>query len=236
MIPPFNDHPLIQEYNRIKKYFRRHETSASRRRIHRFRRYARSIGVLEHRLAFDITGSLNFGMSTERSDVDLVLYLECVDHDSEECSSDSCANFRDMEQAIRRELLEGDVQEPYEIQVIDCINLTLLNRALEGRTTDTSVLLRFAFYRSVCRAVNARILRPYQTRLHRDAALVAELKPDLFAIFDNLARSSRHHLSLNKYRERLADSGVPVSPDIQLRIREHLQQYQEQRDSTDTSR
>ncbi len=229
MIPPFNDHPLIQEYNRIKAYFRRHESAASRARIHRFRSYARAVGMRSQRIAFDITGSLNFGMSEERSDVDLVLYLECGHHGAEECSLDTCSHFRETEQRIRAELDTGDSEAHYDIQVIDCINLASLERALDNREIEASVLLRFAFYRSVCRAVNARLLRPYQERLRQDPELVRLLRPELFAIFDTLTRSSRHQLSLKKYRERLADRGVGIPSEIHERIRGHLQEYETQR-------
>ena len=235
MIPPFNDHPLIQEYNGIKKYFRQYETPASRRRIRRFRGYSSLVGLRELRVAFDITGSLNFGMSTDRSDVDLVLYLECGEHGLEECSSANCERFRRIERLIREETRPGEAQEQYDIQIIDTINLTLLDRALRGPALDSTILIRFAFYRSVCRAVNARLLRPYQERLLEDVDLVAELRPELFSIFDSLAQSSRHQLSLYKYRERLADSGVSVSTEIQERIRGHLQQYQDHRAQGETS-
>lgn len=228
MIPPFNDHPLIRQYNEIKKYFRQHENDVSRRRIRQFRGYARMVGVGQTNIAFDITGSLNFGISTDRSDVDLVLYLECPQHAGGDCERDTCSLYRETERIIVEDLAGDKHSERYDVQIIDCINLCTLEQELLAPTEDCTALVRFAFYRSVCRAVNARLLRPLVQKVRSDPELVARLKPELFAIFDELSRSMQHQLSMAKYRERLLESGIPVPPEIQSRIREHLQQYEQQ--------
>lgn len=220
MIPPFADHPLIREFNEIKKYFRRHETSESRSRLRQFRNYARDIKASGGDVAFDFVGSQNFGQATRTSDADVVIYLRCADP-----CEDSCPNSCVGHAAIHRRLIQAlrsDKQAgAYDVQVIDTINLTELDQALTRGEVDSHVLLRFAFYRSICRAVNIALLRPYQTRLMENRALIESMQPQLRELFDGLCSSSKHHLSFNKYQERLAQMGIQIPGIMRAIIRRH---------------
>jgi hypothetical protein len=68
---PFENHPLIKEFNEIKRYFRKHETPISKKRIGDFYRFSKIINQLGYEVAFDFVGSLNFGITEPYSDVDL---------------------------------------------------------------------------------------------------------------------------------------------------------------------
>ena len=222
MIPPFANHPLVQQFNEIKKYFRQHETDDSRSRMREFRHYARVIDLAGVEVAFDFVGSINFGQATAGSDVDIVMYLRC-ENSHDECTLRECRPFLEVENLLLRTLVQAYARTPYEVQIIDCINLNLLEKELERGDPASSVLIRFAFYRSVCRLVNARLMRPYQRRLHRDKQLIEGMKPHVFAIFDSLSRNQQHNLSMRKYQERLKEGGVRLPASIQARILAHFE-------------
>jgi hypothetical protein len=223
MIPPFADHPLIREFNEIKRYFRSHETAESRSRLLQFRRYTRRISESGFDVAFDFVGSINFGQAISGSDVDIVMYLRCPGACEERCPG-SCESHRaaqaELVNTLRSEYSAGDA-EAYEVQVIDTINLTDLERALGQGDADSYVLLRFAFYRSICRPVNVKILRPYQNRLVQDQELIKTMRPRLRDLFDGLCATSKHHLSFNKYQERLAQMGIQLPGIMRAIIRRH---------------
>lgn len=221
MIPPFSRHPLVRQYNDLKRYFRRYETWATRSRIRDFRMFARIIDQAGIPVAFDFLGSVNFGVATQASDVDLVVYIYCDDSD-DECSPETCYNRRYVEHLLLRTLIREYSAIPYEVQTVDCVNLRHLDLELEKADPNSEVLLKFAFYRSICRCVNARLLQPYQKRLMENHKLVEELQPALWTIFDGLSRSSSHSWSLRKYRERVEDIGVRLPEPIIQRIQEHL--------------
>ncbi|HMU84493.1 MAG TPA: hypothetical protein PKE49_05885 [Leptospiraceae bacterium] len=224
MIPPFQDHPLVEEFNELKKYFRQHETEASRRRIKQFRSFARVIAEAGLPVGFDVMGSVNFGLATENSDVDLVLYVVCEDGYEGECPSPHCRTQQYVENLLIHTWIRGISDSPYPVQVVDCINLNLLKRDLEKGDPESSCLLRFAFYRSVCRGVNARLLRPYHKALLENQELVEKMKPYLWTLFDELVKSSKHNYSLMKYQDRLSQLGIGIPQSILGRIRGHLDQ------------
>ncbi|MCR9141460.1 MAG: hypothetical protein NXI24_04350 [bacterium] len=225
MIPPFADHPLIREFNEIKRYFRSHETKESRSRLLQFRNYTRRISESGFDVAFDFVGSINFGQAISASDVDIVMYLRCPGPCGERCPG-ICNSHQgaqaELVSTLKNESTASNTRV-YDVQVIDTINLTDLERALEEGDADSYVLLRFAFYRSICRPVNVKILRPYQKRLVEDQKLIETMRPRLRDLFDGLCATSKHHLSFNKYQERLAQMGIQI-PGIMRAI---IRRYQE---------
>lgn len=224
MIPPFAGHPLIQQFNELKKYFRRHETGPSRARVKDFRQFAKIMNSAGLPIAFDFLGSVNFGLATQSSDVDIVLYLRCEDENDEDCEPGRCRTRSYVEHLLLRTLVREFSPQPYDVQVVDCINLGRLEKALRDSDGDSPALLKFSFYRSICRSVNARLLRPYQLRLQENTALLESLRPNLYILFDGLTKSSRHTWSLQKYQDRLKDLGVRIPDSMINRIREHLEQ------------
>jgi len=223
MIPPFADHPLVSEFNDLKKYFRRHETQASRKRILQFRAFSRVIAEAGLPVGFDVMGSVNFGLAMESSDVDLVLYITCEDGYDGECPSPKCRTQQHVENLLIHTWIRGISEAPYPVQIVDCINLNLLRRDLERGDPESPVLLRFAFYRSVCRGVNARLLRPFQDTLVANQELVRKMQPYLWTLFDELLKSSKHNYSLHKYQERLHQLGIRIPGSMMERIRGHLE-------------
>ena len=223
MQPPFQKHPLIKEFNELKRYFRNHETSATRERVKDFRGFAWEISKAVGPVAFDFLGSLNFGQATHISDVDMIVYLRCDDGYGGECLSPHCPVMNRVHSLLLKCMMEKYTRLPCEIDMVDCINLNLLERELNGDVRDTQVLLRFAFYRSVGRSVNAGLIRPFQKRLEENQDLLEEMYPDIQFIIESLVHSSRHNWSFKKYQQRIESEGVEIPPPIMQRIRAHLE-------------
>lgn len=224
MRAPFASHPLIRQFNQLKKYFRNYETSVSRDRVREFHQLAISLKNQGLEVAFDFLGSVNFGQATRISDVDLVIYLHCREDESSHCDLRTCDHIRRVEQIMLRELLEKYTFKPYDIDIVDCINLAQLKSEIERADRDSPVLLRFAFYRSVCRLVNAPLIRPYQSLLEKNNQLVADMFPDIKIILENLVQSSKHNWSFKKYESRMLEVGIHIPAPILQKIQEHLEQ------------
>lgn len=232
MKPPFNDYPLIKEFNEIKHYFRNYETKVSKSRIHDFHRFARLLQQAGYDVAFDFVGSVNFGVAESGSDVDFVLYVRCEDSHQGDCDDHKCHTAFQIRNLILQTLMQEYVKEPYKTQVVDCINLNYLEKELQNPSQDSSVLFRFAFYRSICRGVNLRVLRPFHQALLQNQPLIAEMKSELDNVFQVLTRSMPHQLSFEKYRQRLGSSGIQIPLSLMHKIHAHLN-YQERRTKTD---
>lgn len=213
---------MIEDYNLIKRYFRNYETSHSKSRVRDFRKFARMIHEAGYVVAFDFVGSVNFGQADSNSDVDFVLYLACENDYTGECDENHCRTRFQIENLLIRTLIREYVVRPYEIQVVDCLNLKLLDAELERGDPMSPALFRFAFYRSICRCVNARVLKPYLNRLMANPRLVEGLRSELAAVFDGLNRWSPHSISFSKYRSRLQDLGVRIPDSMLEKIRSHL--------------
>lgn len=222
MISPFADNPLIREFNEIKDYFRSYETDDSINRVTDFRNFARLIEDAGYRVAFDFVGSVNFGLAEKASDVDFVLYIECENGYRGDCDAGMCHTRRQVESLLVTSLMKGQLRIPYQIQVVDCINLFHLADELDRADPESPVLFRFAFYRSICRNVNGRLMRQLQVKLMRNKELLTALQGQLDHVFGSFNRSSQHHLSFEKYRSRLQEVGADIPESMLDKIRMHL--------------
>lgn len=222
MKPPFAEHALIKQFNEIKRYFRTYETGVSRDRLRDFRRFARMLLHAGYDVAFDFVGSVNFGVAESASDVDFVLYIRCENGYTGDCDPKNCHTLPHIKNLILKRLMTEYVKEPYNTQVIDCINLGQLEIELQKPVPESSVAFRFAFYRSICRGVNLRVLRPYHRALLQNQALINAMQPELDNVFRGLTRSLPHQLSFEKYRVRLGSSGVHIPVSLMEKIRNHL--------------
>jgi len=222
MKPPFYSHPLIQQFNEIKQYFRSYETGVSRSRIHDFRRFARLLVDAGYEVAFDFVGSLNFGVAEQASDVDFILYVRCENGHTGECDIKNCPTVPQIEHLILTTLMQEYVKQPYKTQIIDCINLGQLEAELARPSADSSVLFRFAFYRSICRGVNLKLLRPFHRQLLEHQDIIDRMQPELDNVFKLLTRSLPHQMSFEKYKVRLGSTGVHIPLSLIRKIKNHL--------------
>jgi len=222
-IPGFRNNPIIKEFNGLKRFFRSHETNVSRQRIGDFKKFSEMLGNEE--VAFDLMGSVNFGQAKEYSDTDIVIYLRCEHR--EECDPASCPEVKLYRDIFMNTLVFEYKANPYSIQIVDCINLNQLDEDIKNKQANSLVLLRFGFYRSVCRGINRKLLRVYEDKLAQSPELCSMVEESLKECFSGLIRSSQHSYSFKKYVERMEEEGIKIPPTMAGKIQSYLSSNQE---------
>ncbi len=220
---PFDDHPLIRDFNEIKRYFRKHESNVSKSRIRDFYRFSKILNQLGYEVAFDFVGSLNFGVAEQYSDVDFILYFACEEHIQSVCNESICKNYNQLRFLILETLMKKYVKEPYSTQVVDTINLKQLELELnKKKNINHDIIFRFAFYRSICRGVNLKILKYYHEKLIQRKEILKEIEPYINDVIKKLNENIKHNLSFEKYRIRLNEKGIKIPYSIITKIKNHL--------------
>lgn len=218
---PFPENPVFERFLGLKDYFRRYSTKESIRRTKEIAKIARLIESSGDKISIDILGSVNFGMADEQSDVDIVMYLEC-DHEEEITRSNTpMAVF--YERLLLTTILHEITERPYRIQVVDFINLTRLKKAIVNQNYDDDILARFVFYRTICRGVNKRVIRPYEKMIMQNPELFKKIEAKLTEALLEFTRTYSHKRSFEKYLQRLENSGVNISKSIMEKVRDYLQ-------------
>ncbi|MCE9501632.1 MAG: hypothetical protein K8R21_14200 [Leptospira sp.] len=221
-IPRFRNHPIIKEFNGLKRFFRSHETSVSRQRIRDFKKFTDMIGSTGDEVAFDLMGSVNFGQAKEHSDTDIVIYMKCDRGRIGDCDPENCSRLNLYKNLLINTLVYEYSSQTYPVQVVDCINLNQLDYDLKIRNTNSMTLVRFGFYRSICRGINRKLLREYENRLSADDDLCKSIEQSLADCFFGLIHSSQHSFSFQKYIERLQDDGFKVPDSMANKIKSYL--------------
>lgn len=205
----------IRRLRRLRSFFLGYETPETRELIHRLRGIYREIRAEGMEVAFDLLGSLSFGMARESSDMDLVVYMrgrDCVPDEE-----DTCGVPRPLAEVFKA--LEA---RDLRVEVCDSLDLDRVRRAIEEKDADDGQLQRFVFYRLVCRPVNLRLIKRVENLLLGSEALRREVEKGMKEYLRLLVSSARHVRSFEKYRMRLRERGIPVSADIEAAIRNYL--------------
>jgi hypothetical protein len=218
----FQTHPIISEFNGLKKFFRAHETEASRRRILDFKHFVEMVRSTGDEVAFDMMGSVNFGQAVENSDTDVVIYLHCDHAKIGDCDPENCSRLRIYKHLLVNSIVYEYVENPYQIQVVDCINLNQLDYDLKIRNFDSMALLKFGFYRSICRGVNRKLLHSFEKRLENDEELCLVIENFIADCFLGLIHSNSHSYSFKKYMERVQFSGFKIPDSMLDKINSYL--------------
>ncbi|MDH5716825.1 MAG: hypothetical protein OEZ22_04200 [Spirochaetia bacterium] len=217
---PFPDNLAFQKFLGLKSFFRKYTNNESFKRTKEICKVARVIQSSGDVIAFDLLGSVNFGISDKKSDVDMVLYLEC-DHD-DEADYKNCPKPRFYEHLIINTLLHEIFGKTFDIEVVDFINLKKLNKAIKQIDYDDDIIARFVFYRTICRGVNKKILRPYEQAIIKNSSLFHKIEDKLTDILVEITRSSRHAVSFEKYMARLNDQDIKIPPSMIEKMRDYL--------------
>jgi hypothetical protein len=218
----FRNHPIIKEFNGLKKFFRKNETIVSRQRMEDFKRFTEVIHYSGDEVAFDIMGSVNFGQAIEYSDMDVVIYLNCDTHKIVECNAENCIKYKIYRDLLINSLIFEYSTQSYPIQIVDCINLIQLDNDITNRNFNSMPLIKFGFYRSVCRGVNRKLLHKFEDRLEADEELCNVVESSLAECFMGLIHSNSHSYSFKKYMERVEDSGSKIPQSIIDKISSYL--------------
>ncbi|MBN1614515.1 MAG: metallophosphoesterase [Deltaproteobacteria bacterium] len=207
----------ISRFRRLKQFFLSHENEASRRMIQDLRVIYRDIEKRGMHVAFDLLGSLNFGIAEPSSDVDLIVYLR-----GEECRpdpNDACSIPQPL-QAVFDELRRRRM----EIDVCDSLDLDRIERAIRAEDLEDSHLQRFAFYRSVCRPVNLRLIKEVENLFLDHPALRRKLETAVREYVRIMISSARHIYSFKKYQSRLMEKGIRMPEEIAEVLNKYLRE------------
>ena len=221
-IQRFRNHPIIKEFNGLKKFFRAYETTVSRQRTRDFKKFAEMISSSGDEVAFDLMGSVNFGQAKEYSDTDVVIYMKCDHGRIGECDPENCSRLNLYKNLLINTLVYEYTNHSYPVQVVDCITLNQLDYDLKIGNQNSMPLIKFGFYRSICRSVNRKLLRKYENRLSANEELCLSIEKSLADCFYGLIHSSQHSYSFKKYIERLQDEGFKVPESMAKKISSYL--------------
>jgi uncharacterized protein len=214
-VPKISHIRPIRRLQRIRTFFLQHETAETMELIHELREVYRDIAKQGMEVAFDLLGSVSFGMAEKGSDMDLVVYLrerDCMLDDLDTCGVPRplAAVFKALEE---REL---------SIEVCDSLDLDRVRRAIKQEDRQDGQLQRFIFYRIVCRPVNLRLIKGVENLLLAKERFRKEVEKELKGYLEVLVSSVRHVSSFEKYKTRLRERGIPLAPDVEEAIRHYL--------------
>ena len=148
----------IRHFQRVKSFFLGYETSETKNLIKELEGIQDHIQEQGMEVAFDLLGSLSFGMARENSDMDLVVYMR-----SRDCVldvEDTCGIPRPLA-AVIKELEERHL----EIEVCDSLDLDRIREAIKNEDDEDGQVQRFVFYRLVCRPINLRLIKSAENLL-----------------------------------------------------------------------
>lgn len=220
---PFPDNEVFKQFLGLKDFFKKYQTKATRNRIREMASIARHVRASGDVIAFDFLGSVNFGMAAQHSDVDFVLYLECPEiPKGQEMTHLNCPKLKFYETLILHTLIHEISQERYNIQIVDYINLASLRKAIEEENTETDIVARFVFYRTLCRGVNKRFLHPLEKKIMEKPHLFKVIEDVLTDALVEFTRTSSHESSFKKYSSRLEDIGIRLPEAVAKKILEYL--------------
>ena len=207
--------PEIELFNEIKKFFRMFQTQETEWRVDELEKTVSQMTGKLKDMAMDIVGSVNLGMSQPSSDIDIVLYLRC----ERECQSlwSQCEYYRYAEEMIRKNL-----SDEYHFEIIDCIDLSVVEKSIEERNYECEVTQRFVAYRSICRPINYRVIAPLEDMLNRNIEFKKELEGSIRSYFKIFITTSQHVRSFDKYESRLKSIGIKLPDSIRKKIMFYL--------------
>ncbi len=221
----FNGFPTsskISLFEEIKFFFRQFETPDAKKKIMDFIKIARTIQRNGETIAFELLGSVNFGMSDTKSDVDLVMYHMCPPN--WQCDMDHCYKHKYYQNLLLHTLLYEISQDHYPMEVIDCINMRQVLQAIDQNDADNEYLIRYAFYRRIGRAINKKFLHFVDRLLQRNTHLYRTISQKIDMLSMDVSNTTMEKKSLTKYRSRLKEMGISLPPAIQEKIFKYLNQ------------
>ncbi|MFY9112874.1 MAG: hypothetical protein WAP34_13145 [Desulfomonilia bacterium] len=119
-------------------------------------------------------------------------------------------------------MIRDVLPDTYEFQILDCINLSLVEKSIQEKNYECSATQRFVAYRSMCRPINYRVIAPIEDMLNQDMLFRKELEGSVQSYLKIFSSSSPHMMSLKKYEARLGAIGIKLPESIRTKIRQHI--------------
>lgn len=209
--------PEIQLYNEIKQFYRLFQTEETEDRLDKLEEVARLINErIKDEIGIDVLGSTNMGLCQTGSDIDFVLYIRC---------DPACpADLTTSEQYIHaQKLLEEILRPDYAFQIMDCIDLGVVEKAIREKDYESDMTQRFVAYRALCRSINYRVIAPVEDLLNQDMEFRSELEGSIQTYYRIFINTSQHSRSFAKYESRIKSIGINIPESIQQKIKAYLQ-------------
>jgi Icc-related predicted phosphoesterase/predicted nucleotidyltransferase len=205
----------LTHLRRIRRFFMNFETQETRNLVAQLEKICKELREMGMEVSFDLLGSANFGMATEGSDLDIVVYLrrrDCRPDPMDVCSIPDPLSV----------VFEGLKGRNLHVEVCDSLDLDRVEEAILREDLEDGQLQRFVFYRGVCRGVNERPVRRVETLLAERPKLRRELEERLREHIKVMVSSMRHRRSFEKYLQRLKDAGGRASEGVLKEIEKYL--------------
>jgi len=206
----------IRDFRSVRDFFRKFQTEATQERMKDLRRVYRKLSSVGEEVAFDVLGSVNFGMSEPGSDVDLVIYRRCACKHA--LPETTCTLPRSLWQCFE------DLAMRYKVDVTDCVNIEKVEAAIRAEDADCQALQRFVLYRAICTPINLRMIRKTENMLLGKPELKKKVDFLLREYLNMMVRSQSHILSFKKYESRLLERGGKLPQGVEKKLRAYLGQ------------
>jgi hypothetical protein len=207
--------PEIELFLDIRNFFRRFQTKESETRIQELEIVLEQITNEHAEIAFDIVGSLNMGLSSESSDIDLIIYLRI-----ENVNTGECLDEESYKNTIK--LLDQHLKGRYSYQLIDCINLNVVEKSVKDENYECEITQRFVTHRAMCRPVNYRVIAPIEDLLNTKIEFRKEVEGSVRSYFKIFMTTTSHSTSFDKYLTRIKSLGVKIPDAINAKIKRYL--------------
>ena len=207
--------PEIELFMEIRSFFRQYQTPESETRMMGLEAILEKITEEVGDVAFDLAGSLNMGLSSSSSDLDIIIYMRLED----DCTTD-CSLSSSYLKAI--ELLGKYLKGKYSYQVLDVINLDVVEKSIREENYECEVTQMFVLHRAVCRPVNYRVIAPVEDMLNRNTEFRKEIEGSARSFLQIFMTTTSHSTSFDKYITRIKSLGVKIPERINEKIRLYL--------------
>lgn len=214
---------LIEKYLTLKSNYRNYDTKNTLRLMQAFRRTVPHLADKGYTIAFDMLGSINFGVADESSDADCILYHACDIHADRPDCPETCPTLMFEKQEIQKSIRKGLSDKNFQVEFLDVMNLKFLDGLdLTADLTGNECVFRFLFYRSIARPVNRPLLRRYQDLLENIPELKERFSEHASRILESYLGTNSHRYSFNKYNERIMSRGLHIPDDFLEELKQYL--------------
>jgi uncharacterized protein len=215
-IHKFSHIPEIEMYNEIKRFFRLFQTEETEERLDILEQVTRLIeDRLQDNIGMDVVGSTNMGLCQEGSDIDFVLYVWCDSDGNTDLNQ--CEPYRNA-----KEVMEEILKDKYEYQIMDCIDLSVVEKSIRERNFECEMTQLFVFYRAIGRPINYRAISPVEDLLNQDMEFRSEVEGSIRSYLKIFINTSQHTRSFDKYEGRIKSLGIKIPEAIRSVIRTYL--------------
>jgi len=220
MTNPFPDNPVFEQFLGIKHYFRQYTTRETVQRTKKLIKIAREMKKDGVEIAFDILGSMNFGMAEEQSDFDMIMYVRCNHKEEVRAGNPQIIKYKQ----IVFDLLENEMSfHNVSVDIVDCINLKKLKFVIGNHDFEDPIVARFVFYRTICRGINKKFIRSYEKAIMNNKELFEKIEETLTYSLIEFTKTSTHADSMYKYIQRLKNADIKVPSSIYKKINSYLE-------------